>query len=171
MSTATVGLQAAADLTPTGRIGIVFKQLPPGRFQQVHQDAIALIQVQDQSGAEGPGDGLRVEDHTDELGFDWLIVTGADFQGVLAAIHSVAQGLLDEGLGDNLLAAVFRFQQGSQRVYWIYGYKQATFYPFVPTGDHQRDNSSELRLAALAKAELPVEPQLERWFALWGVPV
>jgi hypothetical protein len=71
-----------------------------------------------------------------------------------------------------LLACVFRFDKDGRPVYWIYGYKQAAWYPFVPSGSRQRDNSAELRLAALARDEqLPVEPNLERWYALWGLPV
>ena len=165
MSTAAVGLQAAAGINPAGRAGIVFKRLPPGRFDQLKQDLLGLLKLQ------GEGDGLTVEDKTDDLGFDWLILVGADFQDAIAAIHSAATSILEEGLGDLLLAVAFRFQREDRPEYWIYSYKTGTYYPFVPTGNHQRDNAEELRLAALAKTELPVEPTLERWYALWGIPV
>ena len=60
----------------------------------------------------------------------------------------------------------------SGRVYWIYNYKRGAFYPFVPArGDQQRDNERELVLKAQIGAELPVEPELERWFPLWGIPI
>ena len=42
---------------------------------------------------------------------------------------------------------------------------------FVLALDGRIDNAEELRLSALGKAELPVEPVLERWYALWGIPV
>ncbi len=166
MSTAAVALEVAG-LKPSGRAGIVFKRLPPGRFDQLMADVRQLLQMQ------GQDSDLKAEEHPDALGFDWMILTGGspDYQDALAAIHTVAQSLIEEGLGDLLLASVFRFQQNERPVYWIYGYKEAAFYPFVPTGDRQRDNSEELRLAAVAKAELPVEPLLERWYALWGIPV
>jgi hypothetical protein len=66
---------------------------------------------------------------------------------------------------------VFPFRQGEGKVYWIYGYKQGTFYPFVPSGNRRRDNGEEMRLAAIAKDDLPVEADLSAWFPLWGVPV
>ena len=135
------------------------------RFDQLKQDLLGLLKLQ------GEGDGLTVEDKTDDLGFDWLILVGADFQDAIAAIHSAATSILEEGLGDLLLAVAFRFQREDRPEYWIYSYKTGTYYPFVPTGNHQRDNAEELRLAALAKTELPVEPTLERWYALWGIPV
>jgi hypothetical protein len=165
MSTAAVGLQAAAGIAPAGRAGIVFKRLPPGRFDQLKQDVLGLLKLQ------GEGDGLTVEDKVDDLGFEWLILAGADFQDAIAAIHSAATSLLEEGLGDLLLAVAFRFEREGRPSYWIYSYKTGTYYPFVPVGDHQRDNAEELRLAALGKSELPVEPSLERWYALWGIPV
>ena len=165
MSTAAIGLQAAGGIVPAGRAGIVFKRLPPGRFDQLKSDMTGLLKLQ------GEGDGLALEDRTDDLGFDWLILVGADFQDAIAAIHSAATSLLEEGLGDLLLAVAFRFQREGRPEYWIYSYKTGTYYPFVPTGNHQRDNAEELRLAALAKEELPVEATLERWYALWGIPV
>jgi hypothetical protein len=165
ITTAAIGLEASGGLRFAGRAGIIFKRLPPGRFDQLIADLRQLL------GLQGDGEGSKVEEHADQFGFDWLIVSGSDFQGLVAALHGVAETLLQEGLGDLLLAAAFRFEQDGHPVYWIYGYKQAAFYPFVPTGSHQRDNSEELRLAALAKEELPVEPQLERWYPLWGIPV
>ncbi|MGH7777337.1 MAG: PspA-associated protein PspAB [Candidatus Dormibacterales bacterium] len=165
MTTAAVSLEASGGLSAAGRAGIVFKNLPPGRFDQLSQDVHQLVQLQ------AGEDQLGVESHTDELGFDWIIVSGPDLEATVATLHSVADTLLEQGLGDLLLACAFRFQQEGRPVYWVYGYKQASFYPFVPSAARTRDNAAELRLAALAKGELPVEPLLERWYALWGIPV
>ena len=38
-------------------------------------------------------------------------------------------------------------------------------------GDQQRDTERELQLKAQIGGELPVEPELERWFPLWGIPI
>ena len=38
-------------------------------------------------------------------------------------------------------------------------------------GAQQRDSERELRLKAQIGADLPVEPELERWFPLWGIPI
>jgi hypothetical protein len=56
-------------------------------------------------------------------------------------------------------------------VYWIYGYKTGTFWPFVPTSDKERDNSRELELKAKLEPELPVEKDLTKWFALFDAPI
>lgn len=168
MSTAVITLETEASLQSDGKVGIVFKALPAGRFDQLTRDTVNMLQIQDQT---APDDALKVQEVKDDLGFEWMVVEGPDLESRLAALHGVAQGLIDEGLGGCLLAAVFPFQQGQRKVYWIYGYKQGTFYPFVPTGNRQRDNAEEIRLSAIAKEDLPVEPDLSSWFPLWGVPV
>jgi hypothetical protein len=56
-------------------------------------------------------------------------------------------------------------------VYFIYNYKRGYWYPFVPKGAQERDGERELQIKAIVGDELPVEPQLERWFPLWGIPI
>ena len=71
-----------------------------------------------------------------------------------------------------LLAAAFRFDGSGKPVYWIYGFKTGTFWPFAPTGEkQQRDNARELELKAKLEQELPVEPDLSRWLALYDAPM
>jgi hypothetical protein len=44
--------------------------------------------------------------------------------------------------------------------------------PFAPAaGEQQRSTERELQVKAKIGAELPLEPELERWFPLWGIPV
>ena len=71
-----------------------------------------------------------------------------------------------------LLAAAFKFQGGKDPVYWIYGFKRGAVWPFVPTGEgKERDNAEELELKAKLEQELPIEPDLSRWFAVFDAPV
>jgi hypothetical protein len=86
----------------------------------------------------------------------------------------VKDALDTSGYGDRVLAAVFAFREGAggRPVYFIYNVKRGTWYPFVPApGKQQRDNERELQLRAQLAGELPIEPELERWFPLWGVPL
>jgi hypothetical protein len=53
----------------------------------------------------------------------------------------------------------------------VYLFKQGTFYPFAPRDDERRDNELELRLRAQLQEDLPIEPDLSRWLALWKLPV
>jgi hypothetical protein len=72
------------------------------------------------------------------------------------------------------LAAAFKFEPkfgDGKPVYWIYGYKQGAFWPFVPKGEKERDNAEELELKAKLENELPIEQDLSRWFGLFDAPL
>jgi hypothetical protein len=65
---------------------------------------------------------------------------------------------------------------GERRVYFIYNYKRGYWYPFVPAGGQasekqERSTERELQLKAQIGSELPLEPEIERWFPLWGIPI
>jgi hypothetical protein len=46
------------------------------------------------------------------------------------------------------------------------------YYPFVPApGTQKRNTERELQLKAQLGADLPLEPELERWFPLWEIPL
>jgi hypothetical protein len=84
----------------------------------------------------------------------------------------ISRELQDAGFGEQLLAAVIQFRDSRGRnAYWMYNYKRGTFYPFVPSGNQQRDNALELRLSSIMKSELNVESDLSKWYPLWGIPL
>ena len=109
---------------------------------------------------------------------DVLVMTVASFFAMLAALltrFGLYSGMFG-GFGSQLLAAAFRFDGdafGSDHpVYWIYGFKTGTWWPFIPTGSEQeRDNARELELKAKLEPELPIEPDLSKWLALYGAPI
>ena len=83
-------------------------------------------------------------------------------------------GLAPRARYGQLLAALFAFEgrAADRTEYLVYGFKRGTFWPFVPSGKGQeRDNAEEMRLKNELEGELPIEPELERWFPLWGIPV
>ena len=105
-----------------------------------------------------------------------MIVHDAQLEDQVAGVHTLASELEQNGFGGQLLAAAFRFDGGTfapdEPVYWIYGFKTGTWWPFVPTGkEHGRDNARELELKAKLEKELPVEPDLSKWLALFGAPI
>jgi len=53
--------------------------------------------------------------------------------------------------------------------YLVYLYKRGTFYPFVPLPvAEKRDSDRERLLKVTLAQDLSMEPDLERWFPLWG---
>ena len=117
------------------------------------------------------GAGSKLDRKTDTFGFEWIIVRDPDLEDQVTGVHAVASELEARGFGGQLLAAPFRFDGGDHPVYWIYGYKTGTFWPFVPTSDKERDNARELELKAKLEPELPIEPDLSKWLALYDSPI
>lgn len=168
ISTADVTLRTQEDLQPATTAGICFKGVASGPFNQIQQELQELLKV---AATDSPTTARPFED---ALGYKWILLDGQDFQSTVVTIHMVSQTLIDEGYGEQLLAAVFRFNDTSGKpTYFIYNYKRGSFYPFVPRPDshsHQRNNPDELRMATVMKRDLPMEPELERWYAMWDLP-
>jgi len=168
LSTARVTLDMELGLKSAGAGGIVFKPLSAGAVVRTEND---LQQVLDAVAAES---GSRLERKSDDYGYEWIVVRDAELEDQITTVHAVAQGLEEAGFGERLLAAAFKFEPkfgDAKTVYWVYGYKQGAFWPFVPTGDKERDNAEELELKAKLDNELPIEPDLSRWFGLFDAPL
>jgi hypothetical protein len=166
LSTARVTLEVELGLKSAGAGGVVFKPLSAGEFVRAENELQELLDgVATQYGS-------RLERTADDFGYEWIVVHDADLEDQVTTVHAVAQGLQERGFDQQLLAAAFRFDGGKHPVYWIYGFKRGAFWPFVPTGEGQeRDNAEELELKAKLEKELPIEPDLSRWFALFDAPL
>ena len=166
LSTARVTLEVELGLKTAGKAAITFKPLSSGDFVRAENELEQLLQAVCETS------GSRVRRRTDDYGFNWIVVEDPDLEDLVNTTHAVAAELQARGFGPQLLAAIFRFEGGAHPIYWVYGYKRGAFWPFVPTGkDQERDNAKELELKAKLEHELPIEPDLTRWFALFDAPV
>jgi len=166
LTTAAVTLDVECGLKPAGVGAIVYKPLSAGEFTQVGHDVDELLASVAQS------QGSTLGHKQDSFGFEWVTVQDPQLEDEVTAVYAIAKEFTERGFGSQLLAAVFRFEGGDHPVYWIYGYKTGTFWPFVPTGQKQeRDNARELELKAKLEPELPVEQDLTKWFALFDAPI
>ncbi len=163
---AAVSMEVELGLRPAGAAAVVFKPLSAGEFVRAENEMQELLEVAARESAS------RLERKSDTYGFEWVVVRDNDFEDLVTAVHLVSAELAARGFGEQLLAAVFRFEGGKHPVFWIYGYKRGAFWPFIPAGeDQKRDNAEELELKAKLEKELPIEQDLSRWFALFGAPV
>jgi hypothetical protein len=167
VSTAYVTLETSLEITSRGSAAIVFQSLATADFTSIVREMEEVVR------ATAGDSGTKVDTSEDQYGFSWLVLRGGAFDDLVVGINAVSGALEAGGYGERVLCAVFAFQDARGRlIYWIYNYKRGSFYPFVPApGDQQRDNERELVLKAQIAAELPVEPELSRWFPLWGVPI
>jgi len=166
LTTAAVTLDVECGLKPAGAGAVVYKPLSAGEFAQADQDMEQLLE------GVASGFGSKLERKKDAYGFEWVVIRDPELEDQVASVHAVSSELTARGFGGQLLAAAFRFEGGEHPVYWIYGFKTGTFWPFVPTGEkQQRDNPRELELKAKLEKELPVEQDLSRWLALFDAPI
>lgn len=164
LPSAAITLQASLDMVPTGRGSVAFRA-PEGRaFADVEGEIRKLLD------ADG---GPPVEVAADAFGFTWLVVRTdpVDVPTAITDLHAVNTSLVEGGFGPQLLCSQVSFRDPNDRVLaLVYLYKRGTFYPFAPTSGEQRDNVLELRVRDLLAGELPIEPDLGRWFAVWSAP-
>jgi hypothetical protein len=167
LSTAYVALQTEHEITARGLAGIVFQPLATSDFESIVKDMEAVVT------ATATDLGAAVRTHDDSFGYRWMVISDPSLEDLVVAGNGVSSALVAGGYGERVLCAVFAFHgPRDPQIYFIYNYKRGYWYPFVPTGAGagQRSVERELQIKAQVGRELPVEPELERWFPLWGIP-
>lgn len=166
---AAITLQTALGFTPTGTGAVCYRSAAGAGFADTQTDITALL-----SSGE---DAADVRTTTDEYGFTWLQVrrdpaTEADLGGLVTDLHAVNTTLEGQGFGPSLLCSLVPFEDTTRRrVALVYLYKQGTFFPFAPVdGERRRDNLLEIQVRDAVAGDLPIEPDLQRWLAVWGAP-
>ena len=144
-----------------------FATVEGAAFEQTHREVQALLD------ADADRDGPPVELSQDEYGYSWLVSRRSPGQlsELVNDLHAVNSSMEVNGFGPQLLCSLAGFQgEGGRRLALVYLYKRGTFYPFAPTGAQTRDTAYELQVRAAVGSDLPVEPDVSRWFPVWGAP-
>jgi len=185
ITTAYITLESEHQIEPLGSAAIVFQALATSEFEATLRDMEEVVK------ATGGETGTRVSTEDDSYGYRWMILRNPDgapsVEDLAVGINAVSGSIETAGHGERLLCAVFAFADHSgaagrapARIYFIYNYKRGYWYPFVPAGAdaggggdgaEQRSTERELQIKAQIASELPLEPELERWFPLWGIPI
>ena len=167
MSTAYVKLELELEMKTTGQAAIVFQPLATSDFEGIVRDMEEVVK------GTGEETGTTVTSTDDEFGYRWMVLNDPDMEDLVVGVNAVSTAIQGGGYGDRVLCAVFAFRDNRDKhVYFIYNYKRGGWYPFVPApGAQQQDQERALRLKAQVGADLPIEPELERWFPLWGIPI
>ncbi len=180
ITTAYVDLQAEHGVDPAGGAAIVFQALATSEFEST------LKEMEEVVTATGGENGTTVSTEDDSYGYRWMILKSPtdapSVEDLAVAVNAVSGSIETAGFGERLLCAVFAFDDharggeaaGSRgRIYFIYNYKRGYWYPFVPAPGNAQERSTEreLQLKAQVGPEMPLEPEIERWFPLWGIPI
>ncbi|MFE9026680.1 hypothetical protein ACFYOA_10515 [Streptomyces iakyrus] len=169
LPSAAVTLEAAAGFTPTGRGAVCFATVEGAAFEQSHREVQALLDAD--TDREGPPVELRQDDY----GYSWLVSRRSPdrLAALVNDLHAVNSQLEVNGFGPQLLCSLAGFEDRSgRRLALVYLYKRGTFYPFapLPDGTERRDSPLELQVRAALSGDLRLEPDLGRWFPVWGAP-
>ncbi len=174
ITTAYITLQSEYQIAPTGTAAIVFQALATSEFEATIKDMEEVVR------ATGGESATQVATQDDSYGYRWMVLrnpAGApSVEDLAVGINAVSSSIETAGHGERLLCSVFAFADAKRNpIYFIYNYKRGFWYPFVPDPDpahpQQRSTERELQLKAQLSGELPMEPELERWFPLWGIPI
>jgi hypothetical protein len=172
LPSAAITLEASVGFRPSG-VGAVAFRAPEGKaFADVQREIEALVG----GASQAPGGASRMDVTQDSYGYTWIVLTvdPPDMATLVTDLHAVNSSLVDSGFGPTLLCTLVAFvDDRGRRLGLVYLFKQGTFYPFVPdpgSGPQRRDNIVELQVRDLVAQDLANEPDLTRWFALWGAP-
>jgi hypothetical protein len=162
---AALTLQAATDYVPTGTGSVCFRAAEGRAFTDIENDVKELLSMGQST--------TKVRVTSDSYGFTWLVCEhGADdIEGLVTDLHAVNSSLEGGGFGPQLLCTIVSFRNGASRpLGLVYLYKRGTFYPFAPLPGQKRDNAAELQVRGVLGNDLKTEPDLGRWFPVWGAP-
>ena len=170
LPSAAVQLQAASGFTPTGSGSVCFRAVEGKTFTDIQKDVTDLLDMDAEKGT-----ALPVEVTRDSYGFTWIVSNhmSDEMDGLVTDLHAVNSALVDNGFGPQLLCTLVAFRDDrNRRLALVYLYKRGTFYPFAPLNERQqtRDNTIELQVKGLLSDDLKIEPDLARWFPVWGAP-
>jgi len=165
LPTAAITLDAAASFRPTGAGSVCFRAAEGRAFSDIEKDVRALLDM---------GSGTSpVEVTTDSYSYTWLVCRHSDddVEALVTDLHAVNSSLVDGGFGPQLLCTLVGFRDDSgRRLAIVYLFKRGTFYPFAPLEGEHRDNALELQVRGQLGSDLKIEPDLSRWFPVWGAP-
>jgi hypothetical protein len=171
LPSAAITLEAGTNFKPTGSGSVCFRSVEGKSFSDVEKDVRDLLSFSS-SGNEGGG-GLPVEVTKDSYGFTWLVSShmSDELEALVTDLHAVNSALVDNGFGPQLLCTLVAFRDDQERrLALVYLFKRGTFYPFAPVSGERRDNSLELQVKGVIGDDLKFEPDLTRWFPVWGAP-
>lgn len=135
LSGASLTLQVATGLVPSGRAGVCAKPPTGPSFAAMQRDIDGLLSVGSESTADHPGsapadaagaglapfdDGsgtaeaadLTVRHVADSFGYSWVVVDGGTIEDLVTRVHMVHSSLEEAGWGPQLLCSVFGFTPG-----------------------------------------------------------
>jgi hypothetical protein len=170
LSSAYITLETKLGLKSTGRCALSLKSVDGMHFTEMKDDIQRFLNI-------GKSDvELSNRMIVDSYGYLWVILDGKSMGDILAGISAVGDTIQEKGFSNQLLVAIFEFNNkekpnnGDSIQYLVYNYKFNKFYPFVPFGQKTRNSENEMKIMATLADEVPFEKDMTLWYPLWDLP-
>jgi hypothetical protein len=169
LSSAYITLETKLGLKNTGRSAMSMKVVDGMYFSDMKRDIQRFLD------ASKTDFDLRYRTLTDSYGYLWVIIEGKHMEDILAGVTAVGDMVEEKGFSDKLLAAIFEFSSNMENnnsiQYLIYNYKRNNFYPFIPTGQKNRDTEQEMKILSAVGQEVKFEKDMAFWYPMWDLPL
>jgi len=169
LSSAYITLETKLGLKNTGRSAVSMKVVDGMYFSDMKEDIQRFLD------ASKTDFDLRYRTLTDSYGYLWVIIEGKHMEDILAGVTAVGDMVEEKGFSDKLLAAIFEFSSNIENnnsiQYLIYNYKRNNFYPFIPTGQKNRDTEQEMKIISAVGQEVKFEKDMAFWYPMWDLPL
>lgn len=114
--------------------------------------------------------GTETSIHRDRYTEVWIVFEDVpqEFDDLVVAVEFTIDLLDENGYQDNLLAALFQFENRRQ-AYLVYSFLDNVFYPYAPhpTEEETRDFSAELALEDAIEDDLTLQDDRDKWYPFW----
>jgi len=169
LSSAYITLETKLGLKNTGRSAVSMKVVDGMYFSDMKEDIQRFLD------ASKTDFYLRYRTLTDSYGYLWVIIEGKHMEDILAGVTAVGDMVEEKGFSDKLLAAIFEFSSNIENnnsiKFLIYNYKRNNFYPFIPTGQKNRDTEQEMKILSAVGQEVKFEKDMAFWYPMWDLPL
>lgn len=161
MSTAYLTMDADLGYASVGAAALCFSGVDSTDFEETVGDVEAIL------GAGEEETGTTFDVREDSHGWEWVVLRDDDPEDLVTSIHFAADEFIQRGYGSRLLAAVFGFDSGRDRAYWIYSFRRGAYYPFAPQRGKERASDVEFKLQSVLDGELDIEDDESYWYPMW----
>jgi hypothetical protein len=183
MSTAYVTMEAELGYESAGAAALCFSEVDSTAFADAVDEVEAILRAGETE------TGTEFRRRKDDHGYHWVILEDDDPEDLVTSVHFAADEFVEQGFGSRLLAAAFGFEKiddevaesggrsgdrgagasraSTDRAYWLYSFRRGAYYPFCPSGDHDRNTKAEFKLRSVLDGELEIEGDESHWYPLW----
>ncbi len=163
MSTAYLTMGADLGYDPVQEAALCFSGVDSTDFEDAVEEVMNILEASERDL------GIESELTEDSHGYQWVVLRDIDFENLVTSTHFAADTFIEHEFGSRLLAAVYGFEKGDSRTYWIYSFRRGSYYPFAPADprNRERDRNAEFKLESVLDGELGIESDREYWYPLW----